>query len=514
MDSKTTKYKSWHDMIEDNARTLGDKVFIEALDDGSRISFREMNEWCNRVANFLKQKNLTKDDKVTIIGKNSIETMIIYFGTLKYGAILNPVFSEESLENLYRIVNLAQPSIVLFEKDMNLDKSKRLESEWISFTDFYSRNSTDSEFFALVKDQPVTFDDHLGDGNDMGIIVYTSGTTELPKGILIPRDGLFCMVDEISERTGITQNDRVLEYRAYNWLSSQLLTILTSMMRGNTLFFARKFSRSKFPDWVKNHNITVSSGVPAVFSMLVNQPVELKKSDVPSLRFMTSSSAPLPVETHLKFEEMYGIPINQMMGMSEAGWMVGNPPGNRKIGSVGPVLKHKEVFFVKDTGDRCGPGETGEMVVRGRAMGKCYLRGDGTIDEFPAEGFRTGDLGHMDKDGYVYITGRKKDLIIRGGINISPLEITSRLLEHPNVAEAVTLGAPDKIYGEEVVSFVVKKNEDALDESEIIRHCRNSLPDFKVPKRVFFVSEIPKGERGKVAKKDLMKMLEDLLAQA
>lgn len=242
--------------------------------------------------------------------------------------------------------------------------------------------------------------------------------------------------------------------------------------------------------------------------MMVNEPVSLGKSDVPSLRFITSNSAPLPLETHLKFEEMYGIRINQMMGMSEAGWMIGNPPAKRKIGSVGLPLKHKEVFFVNEGGERCAPGEVGEMTVRGRAMGLCYLKAEGDTDEFPKEGFATGDLGYMDEEGYVFITGRKKDLIIRGGINISPLEITSRLLEHPAVAEAATVGAPDKIYGEEVVSFVVRKGSAPVEEADIIRHCRETLPDFKIPKKVVFLEALPKNQRGKVARGDLLRLFE------
>ena len=125
----------------------------------------------------------------------------------------------------------------------------------------------------------------------------------LPKGIHISREGLFYMVDEIADRTGITEADRVLEYRAYNWASAQLLTILSTMLKGATLYLAKKFSRSRFPDWLKKHEITMSSGVPAVINMLINEPVPLHKDDVPCLKFITSSSAPLSVESHLKFEE-------------------------------------------------------------------------------------------------------------------------------------------------------------------------------------------------------------------
>lgn len=507
LEDQGNTYINWHTIIENHSKHQREKIFIESLDQDKHITFGEMNDWCNRVANFLKEMGITEKDKVTLIGKNSIETMIIYFGTLKYGAILNPIFSEESEENIYRIVDLARTNVILYDKDLNLDRERRPSARWLSFSEFYKNETASDELRKCLKGQPARFEAHLGDGTDIAEIVYTSGTTELPKGILIPREALLCMVDEISDRTGIGQKDRVLEYRAYNWLSSQLLSILTSMFKGNTLYFAKKFSRTRFPDWLKKYDITVSSGVPAVLSMLVNEPVSLKKGEVPSLRFITSSSAPLPVETHLKFEEMYGIPVNQMMGMSEAGWMVGNPPAKRKIGSVGLPLKHKEIFFQNEEGNRCKPGEVGEMVVKGKAMGSCYLKEDGTMDLFPKEGFVTGDLGFMDEEGYVHITGRKKDLIIRGGINISPMEITSRLLEHPAVYEATTVGAPDKIYGEEVVSFVSRKDGFEISEKELIDHCKKTIPDFKAPKKIVFLPGLPKNQRGKVAKNDLLKSL-------
>lgn len=513
MEQEESTYISWHAISERNARLHPERVFIESIDQGNRITFREMNEWCSKVANFLKQQNITKHDKVTLIGKNTLETMIIYFGTLKYGAILNPIFSEESEENLYHIIALAQPTLVFYDKERHLDKNKRLETEWIPFSEFFGERKVTDQFLKFLKDQCTEFDGHLGEAQDIAEILYTSGTTSVPKGILISREALFHMTEEISERIGMTEKDRVLEYRAYNWASAQLLTILSSMLKGNTLFLSKKFSRTRFSEWLKKFDITISSGVPAVFSMMMNEHVILNQSDVPALRFITSSSAPLSVDLHLKFEETYGIRINQMMGMSEAGWMAGNPPEKRKIGSVGLPLKYKEIFFRNEDGVRCKPGQVGEMIIKGKSMGLCYLKEDGTQSEFPKEGFCTGDLGYMDEDGYIFITGRKKDLIIRGGINISPMEITSRMLEHQALHEAATIGAPDKIFGEEVIGFAVRKEGFDITEDELIAHCRKSLPDFKAPKKIFFLPALPRNQNGKVAKMELIRMLDQQFIQ-
>jgi acyl-coenzyme A synthetase/AMP-(fatty) acid ligase len=443
---------------------------------------------------------------VTLIGKNTIETLIIYFGVLKYGAIANPIFFEESQENLYRIINMVRPKLLFFDNELRLDPGKYPLCEWTGFTERKENDGESDDFFQQLKAYNPVFESCIAGRKDVGLILYTSGTTETPKGVHISREGLFYMVDEISERTGMTEADRVLEYRAYNWASVQLLTVLSCMLKGATLFLAKKFSRRKFSGWLKKHEITISSGVPAVINMLINEPVSLDKDDVACLKFITSSSAPLSVESHLKFEELYRIPINQMMGMTEAGWMAGNPPGRRKIGSVGLPLKHKEIRFVNDLGETCAPRELGEMIVGGKAMGLCYSKEGGATEPFPVEGFATGDLGYMDEDGYIYITGRKKDLIIRGGINISPMEITSRVMEHPAVREAATVGVPDSIYGEEVACFIVTRPESGLSAGEIIGHCKRTLPDFKVPKKIVFLDEMPKNQRGKVVKADLLRL--------
>ncbi|HVN25001.1 MAG TPA: class I adenylate-forming enzyme family protein [Syntrophorhabdales bacterium] len=500
------EYKDWAVIIEERGRTIPEKKYIESLDQGKSITYGRMNEFCDRVGQFLRERKTKASDRVTIIGKNSIETMIIYYGVLKYGAVVNPIFFEESQENLYRIISMVRPRFVFYDSGLKLDTG-RYAGEWIRFSDKGEKVS-ENDFFRLLETRRPVPVKCVAKSSDVALIVYTSGTMTLPKGIHISREGLFYMVDEIADRTGMTESDRVLEYRAYNWASAQLLTILSTMLKGATLFLARKFSRSRFPEWLKVHKITISSGVPAVINMLINEPVALRKEEVPDLKFITSSSAPLSVESHVRFEQTYHIPIQQMMGMSEAGWMVGNPPARRKLGSVGLPLKHKEICFLNEQGQECKPGEAGEMIVKGRAMGLCYSKEDGTIEAFPREGFPTGDLGYVDVDGYIFITGRKKDLIIRGGINISPMEITSRIMEHEGVSEAATIGVPDSIYGEEVVSFVVKKEGCELCADEIAAHCSRTLPDFKVPKKILFTAALPRSERGKVLKSELLRLYE------
>ena len=506
MPNRLTQYKDFHSILLENAERYGSKDYIISVDQGKRITFDQMNRYCNRLANFLKDEGVKKDDTISLIGKNSIETMIILYAVLRYGAIINPINHEESKDNIHHILKKVKPRFVFHDQGFETSHPD-LPFSWLQFSEFDGQKKATDELFSLVQGFDSNFESHLGDKDDIAEIVFTSGTTEVPKGVVISREGLFYMVDEVIHKVGITGDDRILEYRAYNWASPQLLTILSSMLSGATLILARKFSRSRFAGWLKDHQVTISSGVPTVINILVTDPVDLHKRDMPALKFITSSSAPLSVEQHRAFEKVYGIPINQMGGMSEAGWMMGNPPDKPKMGSVGTPFKYKEIEIINEAGQKCDDGVEGEIFVRGKSMGLGYLNDEGGVERFPEGRFPTGDLGYRDSDGYIFITGRKKDVIIRGGVNISPMEINDRLMEHSLVKEAATIGMPDKIYGEEVASFVVIKTGHRSTEEAILEHCRARLPDFKVPKFIRFLKEIPKTKTGKFSKPALLKMV-------
>jgi acyl-coenzyme A synthetase/AMP-(fatty) acid ligase len=289
---------------------------------------------------------------------------------------------------------------------------------------------------------------------------------------------------------------------------------MPGLISGATVVYAKTFSRSRFDSWLKDYGITICVGVPTVINMLLERQSTLHKRDLPALRFMTSSTAPLLIRNQLEFEQKYGIPINQQAGSSETAWMALNDPADigtdkRKIGSIGKPPIYKEVFIIDDTGKRLKPGEEGEIIVKGKSLAYGYMWEDGTVGKFPEDGFHTGDLGYMDKDGCIFITGRKKNQVVRGGVKISPAEITNWIMEHPAVQVAETIGVPDKVYGEDVVSFIITKEGEKLTEKEILEHCRKKLPAFKMPKAIFFMKEFPVGTTGKISKQGLLKVWEE-----
>jgi len=207
---------------------------------------------------------------------------------------------------------------------------------------------------------------------------------------------------------------------------------------------------------------------------------------------------------------MHGVTLLQMYGMSDAGWVCGNWHYAKKMGTVGLPALHQELIITDPQGNECPPDIEGEITVGGPQMAIGYLSDDGSIEPLSGKRIKTGDLGIKDTEGFVRVTGRTKDLIIRGGVNIAPLEIDEILIKHPGVAEAAAVGVPDKIYGEEVICYVVAKDK-ALTEAAVLSHCGTFLPPAKTPKQVLIVADLPKSDRGKVLRD---KLREDWIARS
>jgi len=237
--------------------------------------------------------------------------------------------------------------------------------------------------------------------------------------------------------------------------------------------------------------------------MLLNDPQGVTSDDVPTLRLMTCSTAPLSPEQWQKFESQYGVTLLQLYGMSEAGWICGNRHYRRKFGTVGPPAKHQEFRIVDEGGAPCQAGVEGEITIGGPQTCIAVITPEGEYEDLSDARIPTGDLGTMDEEGFVRVTGRTKDLIIRGGVNIAPVEIENVLLRHSGVLEAAAVGVPDEIYGEEIVCFVVPKPGEGLTERALGQHCGEHLPAFKTPKAYRFVDELPKSDRGKVRREAL-----------
>jgi acyl-coenzyme A synthetase/AMP-(fatty) acid ligase len=484
-------------ILAEHGRVRPDRVFLESLAPAARLTFVGLDAATNRLAHFLADRGIGAGDRISVLSDNCPELVVLFLGIQRYGAIVNPVNVEVNARNVGRLLHDVEPRLLLWNPECSAELGDVIRTVGDGAIPF-------DALFAALDRYPSSPGPRAGAGpGDLALIDHTSGTTATPKGVCISHEAYLYMARSLVERLEIGERDRILEYRALSWASAQCLSLGPTVQTGATLVLARRFSRQAFFGWIREHGVTIAAGVPTVFQMLLAEPVPVTAAEVPTLRFITSSAAPLAAAAQLAFEQAHGIPIVQGCGMTEAGFMGANPPGARRLGSIGPAVPDLEAAFVDDDGGPCRPGETGELRVRGRQMASAYLAARGTLDPIPPDGFRTGDLGYADADGYLFLTGRKKDVIIKGGVNIAPAEITTALLTHPAVAEAATIGVPDPVYGEGIVSFVVPRSGHAATSDELLAHCRTRLSAFKLPRQVVVIDALPRTERGKLAREAL-----------
>lgn len=351
-------------------------------------------------------------------------------------------------------------------------------------------------------------DDRHPDETDIALLMYTSGTTGAPKGVLLAHRNLIANARNISGTHRLIEEDRVLASLPLYHINGLVVTLLAPLYHGGSVVMAPRFSARTFWRDAARYGCTWINVVPTIVAYLLASD-EPCAHDLSALRFCRSASAALPVEHHRAFEARFHIGIVETMGMTEtAAPVFSNPcdPALRRIGSIGlPAGCEAKVLDLQ--GRECGPRESGEIVLRGEQVTRGYYkRAEDTRAAFTDDGWlRTGDLGYRDEDGYFYINGRAKELIIKGGENIAPREIDEALLKHPDVLEAAALGVPDDAYGQEIAAFIVPRNSDEAFDIEGLRaHCMRELGRYKTPKTFHLVADLPRGPSGKVQRLKLI----------
>jgi len=336
------------------------------------------------------------------------------------------------------------------------------------------------------------------------LLMYTSGTTGRPKGALLSHANLVHAGRAVCAAHALTPADRVLSSLPLYHVNGQCIATISPLVAGGSVVMPHRFSASQWWDWVERYRPTWLNVVPTIIAYLLNgaDPTPAQAVACRALRFARSASAPLPPEQHRAFEARFGISVLEAMGLTEcASVAFANPldPRARKLGSPGRPLG-MEARVVAPDGAVLPEGERGEIELRGpNVMLRYHDDPEATARTLRAGGWlATGDLGYRDADGFYFITGRLKELIIKGGENIAPREIDEALLQHPAVLEAAAVGIPDPEYGQEILACVVLKSGARCDEAELRAHCLARLGRYKTPKAFRFVAELPKGPSGKV----------------
>jgi acyl-CoA synthetase (AMP-forming)/AMP-acid ligase II len=480
-----------------------DKIALFDLDQDRGISWDQLAEWANRVARYLAARGIGKGDRIGVLSDEGLEKMIIWMGIWRLGAVICPLNVEINASHISSLLKSIKPKLTLWQDGLDGPAlTAGIGGDTLRFNLWdadMTGDATADEFFAVIAaTDPVPEVDSENDASDLSCIFCTSGTTSRPKCVVYDYEAYWLNGLNTVDFLGLTADDRTLEYRSFGWNSAQVLSLGPWILTGLSMYISRRFSRSRFFDWIKTHEITFSAGVPTVVNILLNEPTGISAEDIPSLRLMTCSTAPLSPEQWKRFEDMYGVTLLQLYGMSEAGWICGNRHYRRRMGTVGPPAKHQEFLIVDNDGNAVAQGEEGEVTIGGPQTCTAIISPEGEWEDYENIRIRTGDLAIMDEDGFVRVTGRTKDLIIRGGVNIAPIEIDNVLLAHPSLSQAAAIGVPDAIYGEEIVCYVVAKPGETADAPDILTHCAKFLPEFKAPKRIYVVDDLPKSDRGKV----------------
>ena len=351
--------------------------------------------------------------------------------------------------------------------------------------------------------------------DDAALILHTSGTTSRPKMVPLTQRNITTSAASIVATLNLQPEDCCLNVMPLFHIHGLIGTLLSSLTAGASIFCSPGFDSEKFYTWVEQQRPTWYSAVPTIHqAVLAEAKNHLQEIARASFRFIRSSSASLPPQVMAELEGLFNVPVIEAYGMTEASHqMTSNPlpPQERKPGSVG-VMAGPEVAIMDETGTLLNSGEPGEIVIQGESVFQGYANNpQANEDSFCSGWFRTGDQGMIDADGYLFITGRLKEIINKGGEKISPREIDEVLLGHPDIIQAVAFSVPHPTLGEEVGAAVVLRQDAMLTQKQIRDHVADKLTEFKVPNHVVFVDEIPKGATGKLQRIGLVEKLSHLL---
>ena len=495
-------------LLEDRAKATPAKPFLFYTEDGREWTYSQFDRVVNRTANLLLSHGVSKGDVVSLLLPNSPEYIIAYFACWKIGAVAGPINSLLKRDEVRWAINNSESKLTLasaqFESSLGDDLPKLLFDD-VAVADEFPAELITSEI----------------ESRDVGIIIYTSGTTGKPKGCLLTQGNLIANARQIAEWMNFGYDDRLLTVMPLFHMNAVSVTTMTALFAGASTVVAPKFSASGFWDWIEKYRVTSFGSVATMLSMLLakgpptaaeNDPNETatpsNSTRLSSLRFAMCGSAPVPAEILERFEDTFGVLVIEGYGLSESTCRsTFNPPNeNRRPGSCGKPIGN-EMKVVDENDEEVEDGQLGEIVLRGPNILKGYFKNEeATAKAFANGWFHTGDIGYRDGDGFFYIADRKSDMIIRGGENIYPREIDDLLYTHPAVAHAAAIGVPDELYGEDVAAFVVLKDGMTVTENELMDFCREHLADYKCPKSVYFVEDIPKGPTGKLLKRELAKL--------
>ena len=472
-----------------------DAVFLIDPIKRQTVTYRDLQIRCRQFADHLqREKGLRPGDRIAYAMANGVETAQVILGCLYGGFVTAAINLVAGSNTIAYVLEHSEAKLVFAQSDTleQVEGAARACGCAVALVD---------GAFSAVATEPLPLQDPAPD--DWGLVMYTSGTTGVPKGVVHTHRSLLAGGANTALAHQLSEKDRALCVLPLYHINGLCVTLVGSLVSGGSLVLPPKFSVSTFWKHLRDWECSWFSVVPTQISYLLHNRDDGMdgKSVTGPLRFGRSASAPLAPDVQEAFEATFKVPIIETMGLTEtAAQIFANPvDGVRKLGSPGKAVGN-EVIIADENQQECAVGTEGEILVRGPNVMREYLKNaESTRQTLTADGWlRTGDLGRMDQDGYFYVTGRLKELIIKGGENIAPREIDEALYSHPDVVEAAAFARECPQYGQRVEAGVMVKEGSALTPAQLISLCHEKLGAFKSPDRIHFFAELPKGPSGKI----------------
>lgn len=506
-------FRTLGQILEEKAETCGSKGFLQ-YEEGREVTYREVNEIVNRIANGLRRFGVEKGDRVALFLPNSLESVYFWFGVSKAGAVDVPINLANKGHFLSHQINDSEAKAIIIDDEL-MDRLKFIEKDLPKLEKVFvwSRSSRPKEMpkmtfnainYVELMDGPSEKPPVHIKAYEPQTIIYTSGTTGPAKGIMDPHTKICHSALEYIEAIRATGKDVFFTCLPLFHANARILCIYPAMLLGTKVVIYERFSASRFWEQIRKAKATVFNSLGAMANFIYNQPRKEDDTDNP---VRVCAAFPMPAAIYEDFQKRYNLKVIEGYGLTEVAIITYNPYGKPKIASCGKETKSFEVRIVDENDFPVPPGTPGEIVARGRipwvtSLGYWKMPGK-TVELMRNHFYHTGDGGYLDEEGYMYFVDRMKDYIRRRGENISSFEIERVVNAHPKVAESAAVSVRSELSEDEVKIVVVLKGGEKLPPEELLSFCEDRMPHFAVPRYVEFAESLPKTPNEKIQKSKL-----------
>ncbi len=506
-------------LIDQHAATRPDSTFFVSPELSRSMTFAALREAVDGVGARLDAMGVERGARVAFLLNNGLWTVELFLGVMASGRVIVPLNAVAGKVQLTHVLSHSDAEVVLVAPEYRerLDELLAGVEREVTIIEV-----TDETGPAWPLPPSAKADARAPQSSDPALLLYTSGSTGLPKGAILSHRAVCAGGANVVEGHQLSADDRALCVLPVYHINGAMVTVMAPLVSGGSVVMPERFSASAFWSLVAEHGCTWASIVPTIIKYLLDragrEPYDFGNDPkLAAFRFARSASAPLAAVVLEEWERVFKVPMIETMGLTETAATIATnpmPPRPRKPGSVG-IAMGNEIRVVDDDGNEVADGVVGELVIRGDNLLDHYHKNEEATEAAFRDGwFRTGDLGYRDEEGYLFVSGRLKELIIRGGENIAPREIDDVLYKHESILEAAAVGVDDEMYGQEVVACVAVREGYSCTAEELMRFCEDAVGKYKAPKVIYFFDELPKGPSGKILRLKLPAMIQSRTADS